>query len=100
MVKAGDGYNIHVTGLTHDERGYPNMSPPVQDKLVKRLRAKIIDNAEKIWMYEQQDMAGAEIVVVCYGITARVAQRAIDMAQREGREGRQVPPDHRLALPR
>src|SRR6202051_4739299 len=34
MAKAGDGYNVHVTGLTHDERGYPNMTPPMQDKLV------------------------------------------------------------------
>ncbi len=84
MVKAGDGYNIHVTGLTHDERGYPNMSPAVQDGLVKRLRAKIIDNADKIWLYEQEEMAGAEIVVICYGITARVAQRAIDMAREKG----------------
>ena len=84
MVKAGDGYNIHITGLTHDDRGYPNMSPPMQDKLVKRLRSKIIDNAEKIWMYEEQDIAGAEVVVVCYGITARVAQRAIDMAKEKG----------------
>jgi 2-oxoglutarate ferredoxin oxidoreductase subunit alpha len=84
MVKAGDGYNIHVTGLTHDERGYPNMSPAVQDKLVKRLQAKIIGHAEKIWMYEQQDTAGADVVVVSYGITARVAQRAIDMAREKG----------------
>jgi 2-oxoglutarate ferredoxin oxidoreductase subunit alpha len=84
MVKAGDGYNIHVTGLTHDERGYPNMSPQVQDKLVKRLQSKIIDNAEKIWIYEQEQTAGADIVVVCYGITARVAQRAIDMAREKG----------------
>ena len=25
MIKVGDGYNVHVTGLTHDERGYPMM---------------------------------------------------------------------------
>src|SRR6202521_1649199 len=28
MAHAGEGYNFHVTGLTHDERGYPNMTPP------------------------------------------------------------------------
>jgi 2-oxoglutarate/2-oxoacid ferredoxin oxidoreductase subunit alpha len=37
MTKAGDGYKIHVTGLTHDERGYPNMTPEVQDRTVRRL---------------------------------------------------------------
>lgn len=84
MAKAGDGYNVHVTGLTHDERGYPNMTPPVQDKLVKRLRSKIRDNAGKIWMYESRDIDEAEVVVVSYGITSRVAQRAIDLAKAEG----------------
>jgi 2-oxoglutarate/2-oxoacid ferredoxin oxidoreductase subunit alpha len=27
MAHAGEGYKFHVTGLTHDERGYPNMTP-------------------------------------------------------------------------
>jgi 2-oxoglutarate ferredoxin oxidoreductase subunit alpha len=84
MVKAGDGYNIHVTGLTHDERGYPNMTPPMQDKLVRRLVSKIRDNAEKIWRYEAENIEGADVVVVSYGITSRVAQRAIDLARAEG----------------
>jgi 2-oxoglutarate ferredoxin oxidoreductase subunit alpha len=84
MVKAGDGYNIHVTGLTHDERGYPNMTPPMQDKLVRRLVSKIRDNAEKIWRYEAENIEDADVVVVSYGITSRVAQRAIDLARAEG----------------
>jgi len=84
MVMAGQGYNVHVTGLTHDERGYPNMTPPVQDKLVKRLKHKITDNAEKICLYEESDIDGADVVVVSYGITSRVAQRAIDMAHEKG----------------
>src|ERR1700741_1270680 len=41
MAHAGEGYRFHVTGLTHDERGYPNMTPPIQDKLVRRLQNKI-----------------------------------------------------------
>ena len=32
MVKAGDGYRFHVTGLTHDERGYPSMNVETQDR--------------------------------------------------------------------
>jgi 2-oxoglutarate/2-oxoacid ferredoxin oxidoreductase subunit alpha len=84
MAKAGDGYNIHVTGLTHDERGYPNMTPPIQDKLVKRLLSKIRDNAEKIWLWEEDQLEGADVVVISYGITSRVAQRAIAMARAEG----------------
>jgi len=84
MAKAGDGYNIHVTGLTHDERGYPNMTPPMQDVLVNRLRSKIIDNAEKICRFETANLDDADVVVVSYGITSRVAERAISMAREKG----------------
>lgn len=84
MVMAGQGYNVHVTGLTHDERGYPNMTPPIQDTLVRRLQSKIRDNEEKICLFEEADIDGADVVVVSYGITSRVAQRAIDMAKDEG----------------
>jgi 2-oxoglutarate/2-oxoacid ferredoxin oxidoreductase subunit alpha len=84
MVMAGQGYNVHVTGLTHDERGYPNMTPPVQDTLVRRLKHKITDNEDKICLYEEADIDGADVVVISYGITSRVAQRAIDMAHEQG----------------
>ena len=47
MVHAGEGYKFHVTGLTHDERGYPNMQPAVQDKLVRRLKDKIKSRARR-----------------------------------------------------
>jgi 2-oxoglutarate ferredoxin oxidoreductase subunit alpha len=83
MVKAGDGYNFHITGLTHDERGYPNMTVSVQDKLVKRLRSKI-DNAPDLVCYEADGLDGADVVVVSYGITSRVAQRAIDLGRAQG----------------
>ena len=84
MVKAGDGYNVHVTGLTHDERGYPNMTPPVQDTLVKRLKTKITDNADKICRVETANLEDADVVVVSYGITSRVAERAISLARDKG----------------
>jgi len=84
MAKAGDGYNVHVTGLTHDERGYPNMTPPMQEQLVNRLISKIRDNAEKICITEQHEVEGADVVVVSYGITSRVAQRAVELARAEG----------------
>ncbi|MDR3763453.1 MAG: 2-oxoacid:acceptor oxidoreductase subunit alpha [Acidobacteriota bacterium] len=84
MTKVGEGYNVHVTGLTHDERGYPNMTPAVQERMVKRLVTKIRDNAEKICIVEQNQVEGADVVVVSYGITSRVAQRAVEMARAEG----------------
>src|SRR3984885_13748887 len=84
MAHAGEGYKFHVTGLTHDERGYPNMTPPVQDKLVRRLQSKIRDAADRIALFEEEQLEGADVVVVSYGITSRVAQRAIEAAREQG----------------
>jgi 2-oxoglutarate ferredoxin oxidoreductase subunit alpha len=84
MVKAGDGYRIHVTGLTHDERGYPAMNATAQDKLVRRLVAKIKSNAEKLVDVREDGTAGADVVVVSFGITSRVAGAAIEAARRKG----------------
>jgi 2-oxoglutarate ferredoxin oxidoreductase subunit alpha len=84
MAHAGEGYRFHVTGLTHDERGYPAMTPPVQEKLVKRLLSKIANNVDDISMWEEEGLDDADVVVVSYGITSRVAQRAIDTARAQG----------------
>jgi 2-oxoglutarate ferredoxin oxidoreductase subunit alpha len=84
MVHAGEGYRFHVTGLTHDERGYPNMTPKVQQALVQRLRDKIYLHADQIVEFESESCEGADVVVVSYGITSRVAQRAVDLARQKG----------------
>ena len=84
MAHAGEGYHFHVTGLTHDERGYPNMTPQTQDKLVRRLQSKIHDAMDRITLLEEEELVGADVVVVSYGITSRVAQRAIDLARQKG----------------
>lgn len=84
MVKAGDGYNIHITGLTHDERGYPVITPECQDELVSRLVNKIRNNEEKIRMIHKDLKDDDEIVVISYGISSRVVTLAIDKARSEG----------------
>ncbi len=84
MVKAGDGYHIHVTGLTHNERGYPALNWRSQHKLVSRLVGKIRDNVDHISHCEEQMLEDADIVLVAYGITSRVALEAVQMARREG----------------
>ena len=84
MAHAGEGYKFHMTGLTHDERGYPNMTPQMQHKLVTRLQKKIRDAEDRISLFEEQGTENADVIVVSYGITSRVAQRAIDMARARG----------------
>ncbi|MCX8038502.1 MAG: 2-oxoacid:acceptor oxidoreductase subunit alpha [Candidatus Sumerlaeia bacterium] len=83
LVKAGDGYRIHVTGLTHDERGYPVINAECQDRLVRRLVDKIRRNAQAIIAYEEFNTDDSDIVIVSFGITSRVAFRSMELARAE-----------------
>jgi len=84
MAIAGGGYRFHVTGLTHDDRGYPVMTAEAQDKLVRRLVDKIRLNTKDIIRYEEVNVEDAEVIVVSYGISARVARYAVQEARDEG----------------
>lgn len=84
MVKAGDGYRFHTTGLTHDERGYPVINAECQDWCVRHLVDKIRLNADKIIEYKEEETDNAEVVVISYGISSRVAVKAIKDARRAG----------------
>jgi 2-oxoglutarate ferredoxin oxidoreductase subunit alpha len=84
IADAGHGYHFHVTGLTHNEKGYPSMTPKTQDELVRRLQSKILDNADKFTYTEKHLMDDADVVVISYGITSRVALRAVQLAREQG----------------
>ncbi|HUT82241.1 MAG TPA: 2-oxoacid:acceptor oxidoreductase subunit alpha [Candidatus Bathyarchaeia archaeon] len=84
MAVAGEGYNVFVTGLTHDEKGYPAINADAQEKLVRRLCDKITLNEEKIRKVEQYMTDDAKILVVAYGITARAAKGAVNLARKKG----------------
>jgi len=84
MAVAGEGYRFHVTGLTHDEKGYPVMTAEAQDKLVRRLIDKIRLNRKDIIRYEEIGVEDAEVVVCAYGITSRIASYAVQQARAEG----------------
>jgi 2-oxoglutarate ferredoxin oxidoreductase subunit alpha len=84
MAKAGDGHRFHVTGLTHDERGYPVINAECQEVCVRRLLEKIRNNADDIIRIEEDATDEADVVVISYGITSRVALKAIADARREG----------------
>ncbi|MFC1874439.1 2-oxoacid:acceptor oxidoreductase subunit alpha [Chloroflexota bacterium] len=84
MAATGEGYHFHVTGLTHDERGYPVMTAEAQDKLIRRLADKIRVNRNDIIMYHETQVEDANIIVCAYGISARIAHFAVKQARDEG----------------
>jgi len=84
MPELGKGYFFHVTGLTHDEKGYPAMTPEAQAKLVSRLINKIKNNIKNIVLIDEENIEDAEVIVMSYGITSRIAEKAIIDARKLG----------------
>jgi len=85
MACFGEGYRFYATGLTHDERGYPQTDSALfQQKLVQRLCDKIRKNAEEIVKVEEILLEDAEVVVVAYGIVFRSALSAVRIARSQG----------------
>jgi len=84
MVKAGDGYRFHVTGLVHNEKGYPVINAEQGKINITHLIEKIDGNADKIIRLEEDGMEDADVVVLSYGITSRIAIKAVLDARKLG----------------
>lgn len=85
MPSFGEGFNIHVTGLTHDKRGYPNTDDAdVHTQLVTRLCEKILKNRNEMSLVESAHITDAEVIVLSYGIPSRSALTAVKQARKKG----------------
>jgi 2-oxoglutarate ferredoxin oxidoreductase subunit alpha len=84
MAIAGEGYNIHVTGLTHDEKGYPVMTVEAQEEMMTRIMGKVSRNLRDIIQTESYRMDDAEIAVISYGVSTRTSLAAVDEAREMG----------------
>ena len=79
----GRGHRFHVTGLMHDERGYPTSDPVTVAALLERLERKL-DAAVDVVTPERYRLEDARVVLVAYGIVARAARAAVDQLRAEG----------------
>ena len=84
MADFGSGYRWHVSGLVHDETGFPKGTGEATRTSQDRLRTKLEDNLEDIVQVENYRMEDAEFAVVAFGGAARTAYEAVDMARKEG----------------
>ncbi len=73
MVDIGKGYRFHVTGLTHDERGYPVMNEKCQEKCVRRLVDKIRKKSDEIIEVKEENLQN-EVVVITYGSNVKLVE--------------------------
>ena len=84
MAAFGDGYRWHVTGLTHNEWGFPTTTAADIDKKMRRLMRKIDRFRDDIVKYDTVEAEDAEIIVVSYGSVSRSSVRAVRDARARG----------------
>lgn len=84
MPAFGSGYRWHVTGLVHDETGFPKGTPAATLAAANRQRAKLENNLDDIVQVENYRMENADFAVVAFGGAARTAYETVDMARAEG----------------
>lgn len=84
MANYGEGYRFHVTGLVHDETGFPSVNPKVAEGLIRRLSAKVEENKDDIVEWEEKNTEDADIIILSIGSIARTANEAMKMMREKG----------------
>lgn len=84
MAAFGEGHRYHITGLFHDESGFPSNSSKNAEVMLDRIMKKISDNEDDIITYDEYMTEDAEFLIVSYGSTARGAKNAVNTLRAEG----------------
>ena len=84
MPPFGSGYRWHVTGLVHDETGFPKGTPAATVESTNRLHDKLYNHLDDIVEVENFKMDDAEYAIVAFGGAARAVYEAVNMARAEG----------------
>ena len=85
MPSFGEGFNVTVTGSTHDEYGIrATADPAIHRRLVERLVGKILKKADEIVDYESQNVDKCEVGIISYGCTSRTVYETMELAKKKG----------------
>jgi len=85
MPSVGEGFNVAVTGSTHDETGRRfTADPTVHKRLVATLIGKIVNSTDKIVDYEALNLENCDVGVVSFGCTSRAVYEAVESAGKRG----------------
>ena len=84
LLSFGDGVRYHVTGLIHDESGFPTLSIKERKEWYDRIYTKIEKGLDRILLYELYNMEDADTAIISFGISARVSLEAMMRARKKG----------------
>jgi 2-oxoglutarate ferredoxin oxidoreductase subunit alpha len=85
MPSVGEGFNVAVTGSTHDEYGVRfTQDPVIHRRIVEKLNAKINNHANDIVEVENYNVDECDVGIVSYGCTSRAVYEAVELAEANG----------------
>ena len=74
----GEGFRYSITGLTHDQSGFPTAVSSEVVQRVDALRNKIMMHTQEIWEWREHYTEDARYLLVAYGSAARAARGAVE----------------------
>lgn len=86
MKPFGQGERYNITGLAHDESGFPTNDNEIAGKLFTRLMKKIDENLDDIIRIDEYMMEDADTAIVCFGGTTRAVMTAVEEARAAGKK--------------
>ncbi|PWH13157.1 MAG: 2-oxoacid:acceptor oxidoreductase subunit alpha [Anaerolineae bacterium] len=86
MAAFGRGYRYHITGLFHDEVGFPTQRLDEVEPWLERVNGKLERHADDILLYQADYQPGARVAVLSYGATARTARHAVKQLRESGQK--------------
>ena len=84
MANFGMGYRYHITGLFHDEVGFPTQRLDEIEPWLERVNNKFKNHADDILLYQTEYQPGARTAILSYGASARTARHAMKQLRAKG----------------
>jgi 2-oxoglutarate ferredoxin oxidoreductase subunit alpha len=84
LAKFGTGYRYNVTGLCHDDSGFPTNDSKKIEANILHLTEKIERHRKEIIRWREFHLDDAEVAVFAYGGVARSARRAVKECREAG----------------
>ena len=84
LAPFGSGYRYNITGLFHDETGFPTNNTTLAGQQLDRMMRKISDNFDEINIYEEFMMEDAEEIFIAFGGMVRSVKEAVVALRKEG----------------
>jgi 2-oxoglutarate ferredoxin oxidoreductase subunit alpha len=86
LANFGIGYRYHITGLFHDQVGFPTQRLDEIDPWLERVNTKLEKHLDEITMVEEDYQDGAKVALVSFGCSARTARHALKLARAQGKK--------------